>query len=61
MTDDEAHVPGPAGVEEPMGEPGGVGASDHLNGLGIDGQLGQRVIQHGDVVGGGAGAGVARS
>ena len=61
VTDHEAHLTLPAGLDEPVRPAGRVGPHDHL-GLGrIDRQLGQRIVQHGDVIGGGPRPGVTRA
>lgn len=51
VADHEPDVAGPAGVEEPVRQPGGVGAGDHLNLLRVDRELGQGGVEDGDVIG----------
>jgi hypothetical protein len=67
----EAHVAIPTGGEEPFGAAGRVGPHDHVTGDQVDivfgvvpggdlgGELDERSIQHGHVVGDGVGPGVA--
>ena len=59
VPDDEADLALAAGVQEPVRHAGGVGAGDHLDHGGIDGQLRERVIEDDLMIDGGARSGVA--
>jgi hypothetical protein len=54
MADNETDTTFAAGVEEPVRTPSRVRPGDHLDQIRIDRQLKQRVIEHGDVICGGA-------
>ncbi len=57
MPDDEPDLALAAGIQEAVGQPGGIGAGDHLRGR--HRQLGEGGVEHRYVIGSGAGAGVA--
>jgi len=59
VTDTEAHMSAPTGVDESVGESGRIGSGHHLDGLRVDGELRQGHGKQLDVIGGGVGPGVA--
>ena len=51
VTDREPNASGPACVDEPVGERGGVGAGDDLVSVRVDRQLRERQVEDLDVIG----------